>query len=67
MVSVFVDRESYKDTLLLHPLRTDADLRLTAVPTLFKFVNGSCVDKLVENDCTSEVLVDQFLRRQHLP
>jgi hypothetical protein len=63
MVSVFVDRESYKNAEVAHPLRTDPELRLTAVPTLFKYVNGECIARLVENDCTSPVLLEQFLRK----
>ena len=65
MVSVFVDRTLYKDAANPHPLKTDAELKLSAVPTLFKFVNQRCVARLVENDCKSPELVGAFIREEN--
>ena len=65
MVSAMVNRETYKDPLNTHPFRTDSELHLTAVPTLFKFVHGACIDRLVEGQCHDMEAIRAFLN--HTP
>lgn len=65
MVSAFVQRATYKDPLNTHPFRTDSEMHLTAVPTLFKFVHGACIDRLVEGQCHDLDAIRAFLK--HTP
>ncbi len=64
LVATFVDRPSWKDSEFPHPLKTDAELHLQRLPTLFRFVHGVCVGQLVEGDCTDAVAVEAFIRKR---
>ena len=56
---------SYKDALNPHPFRTDSELRITAIPTLCKFVHGACVGRLVEAECADPAALEAFLKRDY--
>lgn len=64
MLSIVVDRASYKDLSNLHHLKLDSQLQLQSIPTLFKFIEEECVDRLVEGQCTELQNVFEFIREK---
>ena len=64
VIAAFVDRPSWKNLEFPHPLKTDSELHLAKLPTLFRFVHGVCVGQLVEGDCTDPAAVAAFIRKR---
>jgi len=62
LVAAFVDRPGWKDLDTPHALKTDGELHLARIPTLFKFVHGCNVATLVETECHDPAAVDAFLK-----
>jgi len=63
VVAAFVDRPSWKSLDFPHPLKTDSELHLAKLPTLFRFVHGVCVATLVEAECSNASAVHAFITK----
>jgi hypothetical protein len=62
LVAAFVDRPGWKDLDTPHPLKTDGELHLARIPTLFKFVHERNIATLVEAECHDPAAVEAFLQ-----
>ncbi|KAJ3274417.1 Thioredoxin domain-containing protein 17 [Terramyces sp. JEL0728] len=57
------DRPTYR-TMENHPYKTDSELQLKYVPTLFEYGNGRAIagKKLEDSDCHDQAKLDKFIQ-----